>query len=124
MGIESSKLTPLVFAHMCQLLDMATLDVNCLEWKPFELAASILYHFSSQATSHKVSNLNMMNLIDCVHWLTPMALTLKDYGLLDRKRAATRPDQPRDYKRCPTDQWYNLQRHDPEFLDLLETAAE
>ena len=60
--IEKLSFTPMVFAQMCQLLDLASLDINCLRFKPHELAASILYHFSSQSTAKKASNLNMNSL--------------------------------------------------------------
>lgn len=121
--IEKLSFTPIVFAQMCQLLDLATLDMNCLKFKPHELAASILYHFSSQATTKKASNLNMNNLVDCVSWLTSMALTLRDCGLLNSPTEwSEREDNDMDFRRSPSYQWYNIQLHKSEMLDLLEKA--
>ena len=73
----------MVFAQMCQMLDLAILDLNCWQWQPHELAAAILYHFSSQNVAKKASNLNMNSLSECVSWLTPCECfeNLKNYFL-------------------------------------------
>jgi len=123
--IEDVSFNPMVFSQMCQLLDLATLDIECLQFQPYELAASILYHFSSQNTAKKASNLNMSKLVDCVSWLTPMALSLKQAGLLkEPNRHSTAPDNPRNYRDVPQSQWYNVQHHDPNTIELLETVLE
>lgn len=123
--IESVSFTPMVFAQMCQMLDLAMLDVYCLKWPAHELAAAILYHFSSQTIAKKASNLNMYNLVECVSWLTPMALTLKDFGLIREPiQYASGTDSPRDYRKVPPGQWYNLQLHESEMLDLLDKSCD
>lgn len=110
---------------MCQLLDLATLDVNCLKFKPHELAASILYHFSSSATSKKASNLNMNSLIDCVSWLTHKAMTLRDHGLLKKPTEYhNQVENPTEFRKAPPKEWYNLQIHEPKLLDLLDEAKD
>lgn len=122
---EDVSFNPIVFAQMCQLLDLATLDVESLQFQPYELAASILYHFSSQNTAKKASNLNMSKLVDCVSWLTPMALSLKDAGLVkEPNRHANVPDNPRNYRDAPQCQWYNVQYHDQNTVELLENVLE
>lgn len=122
--IEDVAFTPMVFAQMCQLLDLAILDVDALKWQPYELAASILYHFSSQNTAKRASNLNLRKLVDCVSWLTPMALTLKESGLLkDPLQYSEDTEDSRNYRRVPPSQWYNLQFHEADTMDLLDEAT-
>jgi len=122
--INQPNFTPMVFAQMCQMLDLAILDLNCWQWQPHELAAAILYHFSSQTVAKKASNLNMNSLSDCVSWLTPLALTLKNEQALMTNTTpyADTEEKPRDYRSVPPKHWYNLQIHCSDNLEWLELS--
>lgn len=121
--IEDVGFNEMVFVQMCQLLDLSILDVNSLKWQPWELAASILYHFSSQNTAKRASNVTMSKLVECVSWLTPMALTLKEAGLESKPSDySLEEDLPRNYRRVPPSQWYNMQTHNVDTLSLLENV--
>lgn len=121
--IEDVGFNEMVFVQMCQLLDLSILDVNSLKWQPWELAASILYHFSSQNTAKRASNVTMSKLVECVSWLTPMALTLKEAGLETKPSDySLEEDLPRNYRRVPPSQWYNMQTHNVDTLSLLENV--
>lgn len=121
--IEDVGFNEMVFVQMCQLLDLSILDVNSLKWQPWELAASILYHFSSQNTAKRASNVTMSKLVECVSWLTPMALTLKEAGLETKPSDySLEDDLPRNYRRVPPSQWYNMQTHNVDTLSLLENV--
>ena len=116
---------PLIFAQMCHLLDLATLDINSLQFKPHVLAASVLFHFSSEKTIKSASNLQREQIFDCIAWLTPMAITLKDHGLIKKPTEyADRIDREDDYRSVPANQWFNLQIHQSNMLMMLEKSKE
>lgn len=65
----------------------------------------------------------MSKLVECVSWLTPMALTLKEAGLESKPSEYSKnEDQPRNYRHVPPNQWYNMQTHNGDTLSLLESV--
>lgn len=65
----------------------------------------------------------MSKLVECVSWLTPMALTLKEAGLESKPSDySLEEDLPRNYRRVPPSQWYNMQTHNVDTLSLLENV--
>ncbi|RMC09045.1 hypothetical protein DUI87_14049 [Hirundo rustica rustica] len=63
-----------------KLLDLCVLDVGCLEYTYRILAASALYHFSSAELMQKVSGYEFCEIEDCVKWMVPFAMALKEVG--------------------------------------------
>ncbi|CAL8363738.1 G1/S-specific cyclin-E1 [Gadus morhua] len=68
------------FTQIAKLLDLCMLDVRCLEFPYGVLAASALFHFSSLELVENVSALKRMEVDECVRWMVPFAMALREEG--------------------------------------------
>lgn len=103
----------LPFSRVMQLLDLAMLDVGCLEFTYSVLAASALYHSDNETMALHTSGYTFADLAPCVRWMAAAALAL-------RERA---PLQPKQFQGIPPDDAHHLQMHSVD-LPLLERAQE
>ncbi|KAF4793551.1 G1/S-specific cyclin-E1 [Turdus rufiventris] len=69
-----------IFVQITELLDLCVLDIGCLEYTYGILAASALYHFSSSELMQKVSGYEFCEIEDCVKWMVPFAMALREVG--------------------------------------------
>jgi cyclin E len=103
----------LPFSRVMQLLDLAMLDVGCLEFTYSVLAASALYHSDNDTMALHTSGYAWADLAPCVGWMAAAALAL-------RERA---PLQPKQFPGIQPDDAHHLQMHSVD-LPLLERAQE
>ncbi|KAG7239627.1 hypothetical protein INR49_028779 [Caranx melampygus] len=99
------------FSQISELLDLCMLDVRCLEFSNGILAASALFHFSSLELVENVSALKWVEIEECVRWMVPFAMALREVGGLPMKT----------FPGIPTDDMHNIQSHAP-YLTWLEKA--
>ncbi|KAJ7419473.1 G1/S-specific cyclin-E1 [Willisornis vidua] len=66
--------------ELYELLDLCVLDIGCLEYTYGILAASALYHFSSSELMQKVSGYEFCEIEECVKWMVPFAMALREVG--------------------------------------------
>ncbi|XP_029702524.1 G1/S-specific cyclin-E1-like isoform X1 [Takifugu rubripes] len=89
------------FTQIAQLLDLCLLDVRCLEFSNGVLAASALFHFSSLELVEAVSALKRAELEECVRWMVPFAMALREVGGASLK----------SFPGIPEDDVHNIQTH-------------
>ncbi|KAF7212963.1 G1/S-specific cyclin-E1 isoform X1 [Nothobranchius furzeri] len=99
------------FTQIAQLLDLCLLDVRCLEFSNGVLAASALFHFSSLELVENVSALKRVEVEECVRWMVPFAMVLREAG--DSRMKA--------FLGIPPEDTHNIQSHAP-FLTWLDKA--
>ncbi|XP_034039516.1 G1/S-specific cyclin-E1 [Thalassophryne amazonica] len=97
------------FIQIAELLDFCMLDVRCLEFSNGVLAASALFHFSSLEVVENVSALKRVEVEECVRWMVPFAMTLREIGGTSMKTFSGIPD----------DDTHNIQTHAP-YLSWLD----
>ncbi|XP_028931590.1 G1/S-specific cyclin-E1 isoform X2 [Ornithorhynchus anatinus] len=97
-----------IFVQITELLDLCVLDVGCLEFPYGVLAASALYHFSSSELMRKVSGYEWRDVEECVKWMVPFAVAIREAGSSKLKR----------FRGVPTEDLHNIQTH-VNSLDLL-----
>ncbi|XP_056134895.1 G1/S-specific cyclin-E1 [Lampris incognitus] len=68
------------FTQIAELLDLCMLDVHSLEFSNGVLAASALFHFSSLELVESVSGLKRVDMEECVRWMVPFAVVLREAG--------------------------------------------
>ncbi|XP_068433632.1 G1/S-specific cyclin-E1 [Clinocottus analis] len=89
------------FTQIAELLDLCMLDVRCLEFSNGILAASALFHFSSLELVENVSALKRVEVEECVRWMVPFAMALREAGGSSMKTFAG----------IPVDDVHNIQTH-------------
>ncbi|TNN42487.1 G1/S-specific cyclin-E1 [Liparis tanakae] len=89
------------FTQIAELLDLCMLDVRCLEFSNGVLAASALFHFSSLELVENVSALKRVEVEECVRWMVPFAMALREVGGSSMKTFAG----------IPVDDVHNIQTH-------------
>uniref|UniRef100_H2RL04 Cyclin E1 n=1 Tax=Takifugu rubripes TaxID=31033 RepID=H2RL04_TAKRU len=89
------------FTQIAQLLDLCLLDVRCLEFSNGVLAASALFHFSSLELVEAVSALKRAELEECVRWMVPFAMALREVSGASLK----------SFPGIPEDDVHNIQIH-------------
>ncbi|XP_077570159.1 G1/S-specific cyclin-E1 [Stigmatopora nigra] len=99
------------FTHIAELLDVCMLDVRCLEFSNGMLAASALFHFSSMELVENVSALKRVELEECVRWMVPFAVALRESGGSPMKMFAG----------VAAEDMHNIQTHAP-YLTWMEKA--
>ncbi|KAF7650974.1 hypothetical protein LDENG_00117820 [Lucifuga dentata] len=99
------------FTHIAELLDLCMLDVRCLEFSNGVLAASALFHFSSLELVENVSALKGAELEECVRWMVPFAMALREIGGSPMKT----------FPGIPADDTHNIQTH-AAYLAWLDKA--
>ncbi|NXA02166.1 CCNE1 protein, partial [Nesospiza acunhae] len=128
-----------IFVQITELLDLCVLDIGCLEYTYGVLAASALYHFSSSELMQKVSGIGLYKLKscvltnimssfgqisvscvagyefceieDCVKWMVPFAMALREVGSSKLKH----------FGGIAPEDLHNIQTHINSF-DLLDRA--
>ncbi|KAJ6665952.1 hypothetical protein lerEdw1_000856 [Lerista edwardsae] len=100
-----------IFVQIAELLDLCVLDVGCLEYTYGILAASALYHFSSCELMRRVSGYELCDIQDCVRWMVPFAMAIKEVGSSTLKQ----------FRGVPLEDLHNIQTH-VNTLDLLDKA--
>ncbi|XP_054626876.1 G1/S-specific cyclin-E1 isoform X2 [Dunckerocampus dactyliophorus] len=101
------------FTHIAELLDLCLLDVRCLEFSNGILAASALFHFSSLELVENVSALKRAELEECVRWMVPFAMALREMGSAPMKM----------FTGVAADDTHNIQTHAP-YLTWLDAATQ
>ncbi|XP_038824908.1 G1/S-specific cyclin-E1-like [Salvelinus namaycush] len=113
---ESEVLIPqypqTTFVQIAELLDLCVLDVKCLEFSNGVLAASALFHFSSLELVEKVSALKWSDVEECVRWMVPFAMSIREVG----------SSALRTFKGIPADDMHNIQTH-AAYLDWMAKAC-
>ncbi|KAM3625909.1 uncharacterized protein V6R79_019672 [Siganus canaliculatus] len=99
------------FTQIAELLDLCMLDVRCLEFSNGVLAASALFHFSSLELVENVSALKRAELEECVRWMVPFAMALREVGGTPMKTFAG----------IAADDMHNIQIHAP-YMTWLDKA--
>ncbi|KAH3849871.1 G1/S-specific cyclin-E-like [Dreissena polymorpha] len=69
-----------VFVQIARLLDLCVLDVESLQFQYSVLAAAALYHMSSKELVLSVSGYKWADILPCVKWMTPYALSVRELG--------------------------------------------
>ncbi|KAM4743810.1 G1/S-specific cyclin-E1 isoform 2-T4 [Anableps anableps] len=99
------------FTQIAELLDLCMLDVRCLEFSNGILAASALFHFSSLELVENVSALKKVEVEECVRWMVPFAMVLREVG----------GSRMKTFAGIPADDMHNIQSHSS-YLALLDKA--
>uniref|UniRef100_A0AAY4EP01 Cyclin N-terminal domain-containing protein n=1 Tax=Denticeps clupeoides TaxID=299321 RepID=A0AAY4EP01_9TELE len=97
------------FVQITELLDLCVLDVKSLEFSCSVLAASALFHFSSLELVEKVSGLKWSDLEQCVRWMVPFAMSIRELSSSTLK----------SFKGIPPADAHNIQTH-AAYMDLLD----
>ncbi|XP_054696852.1 G1/S-specific cyclin-E1 isoform X2 [Grus americana] len=100
-----------IFVQIAELLDLCVLDIGCLEYTYGVLAASALYHFSSSELMQKVSGYKWCEIEECVKWMVPFAMAIKEVGSSKLKH----------FRGIAPEDLHNIQTH-INSLDLLDKA--
>lgn len=100
-----------LFTQIAQLLDLCLLDVRCLEFSNGVLAASALFHFSSLELVENVSALKRVEVEECVRWMEPFAMALREAGTTPMKV----------FPGVAADDMHNIQTHAP-YMTWLDQA--
>ncbi|XP_049573597.1 G1/S-specific cyclin-E1 [Syngnathus scovelli] len=100
------------FVQIAELLDVCMLDMRCLEFSNGILAASALFHFSSLELVENVSALKRAELEECVRWMVPFAMALRESGGSPMKTFAA----------VAAEDMHNIQTYAP-YLTWLEKAS-
>uniref|UniRef100_A0A2I2ZTW4 Cyclin E1 n=1 Tax=Gorilla gorilla gorilla TaxID=9595 RepID=A0A2I2ZTW4_GORGO len=100
-----------IFIQIAELLDLCVLDVDCLEFPYGILAASALYHFSSSELMQKVSGYQWCDIENCVKWMVPFAMVIRETGSSKLKH----------FRGVADEDAHNIQTH-RDSLDLLDKA--
>ncbi|XP_010889714.2 G1/S-specific cyclin-E1 [Esox lucius] len=100
------------FVQIAELLDLCMLDVKCLEFPYGVLAASALFHFSSLELVAKVSALKWSDVEECVRWMVPYAMSIREVGSSALKT----------FKGVTADDAHNIQTH-AAYLDWMVKAG-
>uniref|UniRef100_A0A8C5T814 Cyclin E1 n=1 Tax=Malurus cyaneus samueli TaxID=2593467 RepID=A0A8C5T814_9PASS len=100
-----------IFVQITELLDLCVLDIGCLEYTYGILAASALYHFSSSELMQKVSGYEFCEIEECVKWMVPFAMALREVGSSKLKH----------FSGIAPEDLHNIQTHINSF-DLLDRA--
>ncbi|XP_037088409.1 G1/S-specific cyclin-E-like [Pollicipes pollicipes] len=77
-----AQFSSLQFVQVCQLLDLAVMDVGSLAFNYGVLAASAFFHFTrNRELTVRISGYTWLELSPCVTWLGPFFVTLRPHVL-------------------------------------------
>ncbi|XP_064610995.1 G1/S-specific cyclin-E-like isoform X3 [Liolophura sinensis] len=99
------------FVQIARLTDLCMLDLGSVQFTNSVLAASALYHMSSESIALAVSGLNMTDIMACVQWMAPHAITIREAGSTELKFFPT----------IPPEDAHNIQTHAVD-VTMLEKA--
>ncbi|XP_027723736.1 G1/S-specific cyclin-E1 [Vombatus ursinus] len=102
-----------IFVQVAELLDVCILDMGCFDFTYGVLAASALYHFSSTEIMKKVSGFDWPEVEECVKWMIPFSMAVKEVGGARLKY----------FKGVPSEDMHNIQTH-VNTINLLDRAYE
>ncbi|XP_018408378.1 PREDICTED: G1/S-specific cyclin-E1 [Nanorana parkeri] len=100
------------YIQIVELLDLCILDIGCLEYPYSVLAASALYHFSNAELVEKVSGYEWTELEDCIKYIVPFAMAVRDAGKQSKLKF---------FRGVDIEDLHNIQTHTG-CLQLLEKA--
>ncbi|XP_072321732.1 G1/S-specific cyclin-E1 [Eucyclogobius newberryi] len=100
------------FTQIAELLDLCLLDVRSLEFSNGVLAASALFHFSSLELVENVSALKGCEVEECVRWMVPYAMALREDG----------GRQMKTFTGISADDMHNIQTHTA-YLTWMDKAS-
>lgn len=100
-----------LFAKVAELLDLCVLDISALQFSYGVLAASALYHITSERVALSATGFQFDDLEICVDWMTPFARAIEEQGSTEMKTFAKIPDH----------EIHSIQSHTVN-LQLLEKA--
>ncbi|XP_071817798.1 G1/S-specific cyclin-E-like [Apostichopus japonicus] len=108
------KYSPTTFIQITQLLDLCILDVGSWHFPYSILAATALYHMSSDDGALCVTGLTYEDIAPCILWMEPFALTIKE----QEKQVVLKK-----FRNVVVDDSHNIQTHS-ENLELLAKAQD
>ncbi|XP_052815228.1 G1/S-specific cyclin-E-like [Mya arenaria] len=68
------------FVQIVRLLDLCMLDIESLQFQYSVLAAAALYHNSSKELALSVSGYKWLDILPCVQWMAPFAVSVRELG--------------------------------------------
>ncbi|XP_013416426.1 G1/S-specific cyclin-E-like isoform X1 [Lingula anatina] len=101
------------FVQIARLLDLCMLDTGCLQFSYSVIAASALYHMSSDAIAFRVSSFKWLDIGACSQWMAAFARTVREEGLVEQKF----------FPNVLHEEAHNVQTHSVD-LKMLERAQE
>ncbi|XP_029635699.1 G1/S-specific cyclin-E isoform X1 [Octopus sinensis] len=110
-GFDFPQYSSNVYIQIARLIDLCMLDISCLRFTSSVIASSALYHMASKSVALAVSGLSMTDLLPCIQWMNPYAITLREAG----------PVELKFFPMVHIDDSHNVQTHAVD-LDLLEKA--
>ncbi|XP_054278740.1 G1/S-specific cyclin-E1-like isoform X3 [Macrosteles quadrilineatus] len=122
LGFYFPQFSPTLYTRVATLLDFCTLDVGSLRFSYSVLAAAAIYLACSTELAVQVSGLAEEDIMPCVDWMSVFWKTLKDENTEYSKKYSRLP--PGITKAALVDDSFNLQKHDPVNLPLLDSALE
>ncbi|XP_043239129.1 G1/S-specific cyclin-E-like isoform X1 [Amphibalanus amphitrite] len=108
----SPQFSALQFVQMCQLIDLAVMDMASIQFKYGVLAGAAFFHFTrNRELTIRISGYSWFELSPCVTWLGPFYVTLRDHLLCHVP----------PFDRVPDTDRHNIQIHAVN-LQILEEA--
>ncbi|XP_054164975.1 G1/S-specific cyclin-E1-like [Oppia nitens] len=92
-----------LFAQIAHLVDLCILDIGSLTYQYSIIAAAALYHFTSEEVVFQCTAIKMQDMRDCVIWMIPFALAVKEDGFENPKllqQTKSDDSQPFNYIQC------------------------
>ncbi|XP_053202332.1 G1/S-specific cyclin-E-like [Panonychus citri] len=99
------------FVQVAHLIDLCMLDIGSLQYNYDVIAASAFYHFTDEETVYSCTRFKHPDIRDCIIWMTPFALAVRETGMIEPKVPAN----------VTNGSWSNMQYHTVD-LTLLERA--
>ncbi|XP_015790454.1 G1/S-specific cyclin-E1 [Tetranychus urticae] len=97
------------FSQVAHLVDLCMLDFGSLQFNYDVIAASAFYHFTNEHTVYSCTRFKYSDIRECVIWMTPFALAVRETGFTEPKVQVEHPF------------WSNMKYHTAD-LTLLERA--
>jgi len=98
---EFPKFPPNQLREVSQLIDLCLLDMKSLQFKNSIIAAASIYHMLPHINLKSVTGYSWNDLYDCIQWLVPFNLTVKENKIKGVKH----------FDKIPEDDAHNIQVH-------------
>lgn len=121
LGFVYSQFSPALFSQLCQLVDLATLDINSLKFSYSVIAISAVYLVCSEQLALHVSGFNYSFISDCVDWMRDFWNVLLEENPGGRMDATSTALPPGPNKVSAFDLTHTLQTHSVT-LEMLESG--
>ena len=102
-----------ILVQMMQLSDLTALDLNTVDYRPQDIAAAILYHFSASNIVQKSTGFKVSSIKPAIQHVTRFALAIKGRGFDRQKR----------FDKVHETDWLNIQTHHDQ-LATVETIED